>query len=86
MMGTFLAREAGETIADQWQSQILARVLTRASVIMVTEAPRAMVEAMHMRYAENLEEALNMADEILGRPGTVTAIPDGIGVIVRERP
>ncbi len=85
MMQSFMARPAEETIADQWQSQIFARVLMWATVIMVTEAPQQMVEDLHMRYAPNLEAALKMADEILGRPGTITAIPDGIGVIVRRQ-
>lgn len=83
MMACFLGRNAEETIPDQWQSQIFARVLLRATVIMVTEAPRQMVEDFHMRWAPSLKEALVMADAILGHNrGTITAIPDGIGVIV----
>ncbi|UQZ89414.1 lactate racemization operon protein LarA [Deltaproteobacteria bacterium Smac51] len=85
MMETFRAREAGDTIPDQWQSQIFARVLMWATVILVTEAPKEMVEALHMRHAGSLEDALKMADEILGRPGSITAIPDGVGVIVRKK-
>ncbi|GHU05276.1 hypothetical protein FACS1894158_07590 [Betaproteobacteria bacterium] len=84
MMDTFLARKPEETIPDQWQSQIFARVLLWATVIMVTEAPKQMVEDLRMRYAPTLEDALRMADEILGHNnGSITAIPDGIGVIVR---
>ena len=83
MMRCFLARKAGETIPDQWQAQIFARVLLHNTVIMVTEAPRHMVEDLHMRWAPSLEEALHMADGILGHSnGSITAIPDGIGVIV----
>jgi nickel-dependent lactate racemase len=83
MMDEIMARRPGETIPDQWQSQIFARVLLRSTVIMVTEAPRRMVEDLHMRWAPSLEEALRMADGILGHQrGSITAIPDGIGVIV----
>lgn len=83
MMDCFLGRRAEETIPDQWQSQIFARVLLWSTVIMVTGAPREMVEDLHMRFAASLEEALNMADAILGHDrGVITAIPDGIGVIV----
>ena len=83
MMAGFMARRAEETIADQWQSQILARVLLKARVIMVTEAPDEMVEDLHMRAARSLPEALSLADESLGHgQGRITAIPDGIGVIV----
>ncbi|MDR3073826.1 MAG: nickel-dependent lactate racemase [Deltaproteobacteria bacterium] len=82
MMEVFRARAAEETIPDQWQSQIFARLLLWSTVIMVTEAPKEMVEDLHMRKASSLEEALRMADAILGRPGSITAIPDGVGVIV----
>lgn len=83
MMQGFLARKPAETIPDQWQSQIFARVLLRSTVIMVTEAPKEMVEDLHMRRASSLEEALAMADAVLGHGrGSITAIPDGIGVIV----
>ena len=37
---------------------------------------------MKMDYAETLEEALAMARETVGEDGTVTAIPNGISVIV----
>ncbi|MDR1046016.1 MAG: nickel-dependent lactate racemase [Candidatus Adiutrix sp.] len=81
---SFLARRPEETIADQWQSQILARVLGRARVIMVSEAERRLVEDLHLIPAASLEEALNLADSLLGHHrGRITAIPDGIGVIVR---
>ncbi|MDL2259540.1 nickel-dependent lactate racemase [Deltaproteobacteria bacterium OttesenSCG-928-K17] len=84
MMAAFMARRPDETIADQWQSQILARVLLKAKVIMVTQAPTEMVNDLHMLTAPTLAEALKMADEILGhKRGRITAIPDGIGVIVR---
>jgi len=84
MMDSFMARKPEETIPDQWQSQIFARVLLHATVIMVTGAPRHMVEDLHMKWAPSLEEALVMADAILGHSnGSITAIPDGIGVIVQ---
>jgi Uncharacterized conserved protein len=83
MMACFLSRKAEETIPDQWQSQIFARVLLWSTVIMVTEAPKQMVEDLHMRWVPSMDEALKMADDILGHnKGTITAIPDGIGVIV----
>lgn len=83
IMQAIMARAMHETVPDQWESQIFARVLRRFPVIMVTEAAKSMVEDMHMRYAPNLETAIAMADAILGHSkGTITAIPDGIGVTV----
>ncbi len=71
------------TRADQWQAQILARVLMHARVVFVTEPKnRRLIEAMHMRYARTLDEAMAAAREIAGADATVVAIPDGVGVIV----
>ena len=69
---------------DQWQTQIFIRVLQRFSVVMVTDAPREMVEALRMRKAETVEEALAQADELLGRTdGSIAVVPDGVSVVVR---
>lgn len=60
-----------------------ARVLKRARVIYVSSAPPEMVRALHMIPADSMEEALRMADRLLGRPdGSVTVIPDGVSVMV----
>ena len=82
-MQTFLSRKRGETAPDQWQSQILLRILSKASVIYVSNMPDDMVSAMHMIPAANIGEAMEKAKGILGKEKpTVTAIPDGISVIV----
>ena len=74
----------GETTADQWQAQILARVLEKAACIFVTGAEnRLLVEQMHMRWAPTADDALAQADALLGRPGSITVIPDGVSVIFR---
>ena len=86
-MDEILARGRNETIFDQWESQILLRMLLHYEIIMVTDAPRDMVEAMHMKYADNIEEALAMAKALLQARGItspkVTVIPDGVSVIVK---
>jgi lactate racemase len=70
------------TAVDQWQSQIHARNLRKATIIMVTDAPRPMVEALHMKWAPSVEEAIRMADEIIGRKNApIMIIPDGVAVI-----
>jgi len=72
-----------ETIIDQWQSQIFARILQHAKVIYVSEAPEDMVRQLHMSPAKHLEEAIIMAEEYLGNPdASITAIPDGVSVMV----
>lgn len=83
VLKNILLRGRSETCADQWQIQIFLRVLLKATVIMVTSASREMVESLHMKKASCLEDALVMADHILGKEDTeITIIPDGVGVIV----
>jgi len=81
----FLARGRNETESDQWQTQIFIRVLQKASVIYVSDAPDEMVEGLHMIPARSLEEAIKKAEDIVGsKDASVTAIPDGVGVMVIE--
>ena len=76
---------AAQTRMDQWEAQILARVMHKAECIFVTgEENRELIETMHMRWAPNVDAALCMAKERLGADASVTVIPDGVGVIVRE--
>jgi len=84
-LATFMARGRNETEADQWQTQIYIRVLQRATVIYVSEAPEEMVKGLHLVPAHSLEEALAMAEELVGsKDATITAIPDGVSVMVIE--
>ena len=83
VMDDILARGRNDTLPDQWESQILARILLKFEVIMVTAAPRRMVEDMHMKWAANMEEALELAEGIVGKGATITVIPDGVSVIVK---
>ncbi len=88
MMRTFLSRSPEETIIDQWQSQIFARVLLRARVIFVSSCPDGMVRDLHMIPAHSAQEALEEAVRMTGDPDyRVTVIPDGVSVIVEpDRP
>lgn len=85
IMDEILARGRTETVPDQWQSQIFARVLLKHKVIMVTDVPKEMVEDLHMSWAPSLEAALEMADDILGnKDSKIAVIPDGVSVVVRN--
>ena len=76
-----------KTIPDQWESQILARVLCKSSVILVSpdidpELPRS----MHLKHASTLEEALAQARKLCGRElPRISVIPDGVSVIVTSK-
>jgi lactate racemase len=75
-----------ETVPDQWEFQILARILNRCKVIMVTDMCNPeMIKAMHMEHAFSIEEALEMALKIKGENAKITVIPDGVSVIVKQK-
>lgn len=85
-LAAFRRQSREQTLPDQWQSQILLRILTRATVIYVSEMPDETVQKMHMRPAHSIQEALVLAKKLLGKEAvSITAIPDGIGVVVKQK-
>jgi nickel-dependent lactate racemase len=73
----------GETVPDQWESQILARILSKCTVIMVTDmCDPQIIKNMHMQHAYTVEEALGRAYDIVGKDAKVAVVPDGVAVIV----
>lgn len=66
---------------DQWEAQILARILCKANVIIVSDKcdPKIITD-MHIKHAYTLDEALEKARSIVGNK-KITIIPDGISVI-----
>lgn len=84
VMKDILSRDRNETVPDQWESQILARVLMHHTVIMVTDVSAQIVEKMHMKWAGSLDEAIEMAEKIVPNPqAEITVIPDGVAVVVK---
>ncbi|MFC1569245.1 nickel-dependent lactate racemase [bacterium] len=74
-----------KTVPDQWEYQILARILSRFKVILVTDmCDPEMIKAMHMDHAFTIEEALDLARKIKGNDAKMTIIPDGVSVIVKS--
>lgn len=85
LMDKFITTKPLDTEVDQWQSQILARVMLKATVILVSSCPKEMVEDMKMVYACSVEDGLAKAKQILGKTDCkITVIPDGVSVIVDE--
>ena len=83
-MEAFLSRGRKETVPDQWQTQIFIRVLQKAKVIYVSQVDARTVEALHMIPAVTLEEAMEMAKQLIGKEDpAITAIPDGVAVMVK---
>ncbi len=85
IMEKFLATKPEDTIVDQWQSQILARVMLKAKIIFVSDAPDKLIEDMSMIPAHSMEEAMEKAKALVNKEDyKVTVIPDGVSVMVNE--
>lgn len=83
-MEIFLSRNRNETVPDQWQTQILLRILMKAKIIYVSELSSDIVEKLHMIPAKTLDEAIDLAKNMIDKENvTITAIPDGVSVVVR---
>lgn len=80
------ATPQNETIPDQWESQILARILMKHRVIYVSRPEMEQtLREMKLEYAPTLEAALTMAKADKGENASITVIPNGISVIVKEK-
>ena len=71
-----------DTVPDQWESQILARILSRFRVVLISEVDPELVRAMKMHPARDICEALAIAESLLGFEGSITVIPEGISTII----
>lgn len=81
----FLATKQEDTAPDQWCSQILARIVRKYKVIFVANPDQKdMIEGLKMTYAPDLDTAYKMAREIKGEDASLTCIPNGISVVVRD--
>lgn len=82
---SILATPQERTIPDQWQSQILARILIKHTVIFVTRGELAeTIRRMKMEYAPSLDEALKKTRALKGANASLTVIPNGVSMIVRS--
>ena len=76
-----------KTLPDQWEYQILSRILSRFTVILVTDmADHGMILDMKMTPAADLETAMRLAREHCSIRGItepeIVVIPDGVGVVI----
>ena len=78
------ATPQNETIPDQWESQILARILMKHRIIFVSRPEiEQTLREMKLDYAPDLPTALAMAKADRGEDAEVTVIPNGISVMVK---
>jgi len=82
ILAQLAGRPRNATVPDQWQYQILARVLEHHKVIMYApEIDRQLLRDMMLDTADSPEEALAMAFRHCGKDAKVAALPDGVSVI-----
>ena len=78
-----LAVPQGQTRPDQWQVQILVKILREHRVIFVSEPEAApLLTQMKLEYAPTLEEAMARAYAQKGSGARLCVIPDGVAVAV----
>ncbi len=78
------ATPQSETIPDQWESQILARILMKHRVIFVSRPEMEQtLREMKLDYAPDLATAMAMAKQDQDENAKITLIPNGISVMVR---
>ena len=86
LMEEILKVPQDETKPDQWEYQILARILTKHKVIVVsTDCDHELLESMHLGTASTLDEALRKAFSLVGANASVAVIPDGVSVIAEKK-
>ena len=78
-----------KTAEDQWQAQILARILSKHKVILVCDQKaREAAGQMKLMTASSADEAFSMALSMkcgmAQKKPAVTIIPDGVSVIVKQ--
>ena len=78
------SRTRAETLPDQWVIQLTASMLLKHRVILVSSAPREMVEALKLHPASSIEEAIEMAEGFIGKENApITVIPDAVSLIIK---
>ena len=86
LMEKILAIKAEDTVPDQWQVQVLVRVLLKARVILVSSLDDKTVRNFHMVPAHSLDEAMNFAKAMLPKEAfSINVIPDGVSVIISPK-
>lgn len=74
-----------KTAPDQWEVQILARILAKHRVIVVSNVCDAtVIRRMGMDAAASLPEAIDTARRAAPPEARITVIPDGVSVIVEN--
>lgn len=80
-----LATAQEDTVPDQWCSQIWCRILRKHKVFFVADKEQKdMVNGLKAEYCETLDEAYAKARALMGENASLTCIPNGVSVVVKD--
>jgi len=72
-----------ETIPEQWNAQIFARIMKKHMVILVTSGiDPELIGKANFVHAATADEALEIAYSVKGKDAEVVVIPDGVAVVI----
>ena len=75
---------AEDTEIDQWEAQILLRILGKHTIILISSLPKDIVEVFRLHHADSFDEAYRLAKSMVQNPcPAVAVIPDGVSVIIQ---
>jgi len=64
-------------VPDQWEIQILTRILAKAEIYVVSSLKKAEIGNIGLKHAENVEKALNISLEKHGQNARILFLPHG---------
>lgn len=83
IMQEILNTDCENTRDDQWQVQILLKILLDYHVILVSKCSHTIVRDMRFLPCDSVQEALEQAENILEKSDyTITVIPEGVSTII----
>ena len=84
-MDKIMSIDRNSTIPDQWATQIMARILLKHTVVFVTDqCDHGLITDMGFKAVSTVDEAMAMAEKIVGSDARITVVPDGVAVIVNK--
>ena len=64
-------------VPDQWEIQILARVLMKAEIYVISKLKEKEIGNIGLKYAKSVEEAIKLGLEKHGRDAKILILPNG---------
>ena len=76
------ARDATETTLDQWQAQVISKLMLKFHITLVADPlNEEIAKTIGMSWCATVDEALEKAYVRLGKDAELVVIPDGVSVI-----